>query len=411
MFGKALDHSITAGDMATSCYAHLEAIRYYDISLRCLESVALDNKDEKIIEVLVKKARNWNVIGEWTEAVDAYKQALSLADGLGNRDITKALRGDLGLIYMRKSMWKDSLECFEDLLKMSTEDNNVVEIANASFGIAMVSYKKGDYPVAIGEYKKVIEGISGLEDEQKKPHLGRFTRMLGAAHYRMGELEEAGKCFQESLRIYTGLGDDFEIGVTKHRLGMLANRKGEYDSAISYYGDALAKFEEIGNVFQMSKNLINLGESYFNQGKTELALENYKKAEEIDRRMGNEYGLAISVGLQGKVHTSLKNYELARELFEENLRICERLENRYGFGMAKRDLGVLNYLIGNLEESINDLEEACELFDQIKSQEKNEAEVLLGLIIREKDEPRGAEIVARYEGTRELEKAKKKLAQ
>jgi tetratricopeptide (TPR) repeat protein len=409
LYDKALDHGIAAGDQASSIYAHNVANRYYDIALDCMEALTQLNLAEKKMEILLKKGRNYSFLGMWDESIESSMHAMAIAEVLDYTEVISGLYGDLGSAYMRKSRWEDSIESFDSLLKIATDNQNVIEMANANFGKAMVHYKKGDYPVAIEGYKEVIEMISDLSPEINMLHLSRFTRMLGAAHYRMGELDKAEECFQKSYDISKERDDGYEMGVTMHRLGMVANRLGKYDEAISYYTMALAKFEEIGDMFQMSKNYINLGESYFNLGDKEKALENYKKAETFDRRTENVYGVAISLGLQGELHTSMGNYDEAKTLLLENAAICEGVGNRYGLAMAKKDLAVVLFVMGDKEKSLEHLEDSVNLFSQIKSQKKGEAEVLLALVVMGSDPERGKEMLAPFEESPLLDKAKNKL--
>ena len=371
---KGVQYSIMAGDKASELLASEEAFGFYSKAVGLLGDSEKSEESQKILLYLLMRLGGvCDVLGRWEESIESFERAVVISGELDDGDDLVTAHNKLGSLYSRRGQWDKAISHYRAGEDKSREIDDKIGLSNSSFGLSMVYYKKGDYEVAVEGINKSLDIIGGMEGDEKDTNLARFTRMLGAAYYRMGELDKAEEHFMRALEVYINKGDKSEIGSTKHRLGMLANRRGEYEKALGHFKEAQEDFDTVGDIFKSSKNLINLGETYFNMGDTEKALENYEKAESINRRIGNTYGLAIAIGLQGRAFTDLGDYGKAEEYFQQNKKISEELENMYGLAIVHRDMGVLYYKQGKKDEAVELMKKSLAIFEEIKSGEAEEA--------------------------------------
>src|SRR4029453_6770299 len=82
-----------AADRATATFANEAAADYYERLLPLLP-------EDQTAEVLVQLGTVWHLIGRWTEAEQAYHQAMELAVRTGDYAVVAASRRQLGILVM-----------------------------------------------------------------------------------------------------------------------------------------------------------------------------------------------------------------------------------------------------------------------------------------------------------------------
>ncbi len=77
------------------------------------------------------------------------------------------------------------------------------------------------------------------QDLGDKSGVSRSLHQLGMLAQDMGDLDEARRLYQESLKIKQDLGDRSGVSKSLHQLGMLAQDTGDLDEAKRLYQESI----------------------------------------------------------------------------------------------------------------------------------------------------------------------------
>ncbi|MCX5684740.1 MAG: tetratricopeptide repeat protein [Planctomycetota bacterium] len=180
---------------------------------------------------------------------------------------------------------------------------------------------------------------------------------LAARHERSGaaaDLDEAIRCYQESLRIRP---DNAEAHCN---LAIALVARGEMDEAIRHYQEALRLKPDYADAY------CNLGLALYKQGQPDEALRCYQEALRIKPDLVEAYSNIATVLLdQGKT--------------DEAIRYCqEALRIRPDFAEAHHNLGMALYKQGRADEAIRECQEALRLRPDYAEAHSNLASILVG---------------------------------
>lgn len=205
--------------------------------------------------------------------------------------------------------------------------------------------KRIDNAFESGDYKKAKENLL------KTPNLNSNTDALfklGTSHFKLGEYEDAKKCFEQILKLTPK-----DIN-TLLNLAQLLEQQGNYEEAIEIYNKILS---------QNDKDILaylRIGNIYSKQGKYESALEILEKAKQISPE-----NIQIECSItRNKIELCDSESDEYKQLIDEyaNFEGKEDLPNDFKFNLAKfyaKDgniEGALEYCQKAIEESEHDVE-------------------------------------------------------
>ncbi len=236
--------------------------------------------------------------------------------------------------------------------------------AGASFAQEMNAeagklYNEGNKLLKAGNYDGALEKYNGALNVEKDY---RIYYQRGIALKNLGNLEEAKKSFEESLK----LKSDFEGGY--NALGGVYFSMGNFQQAIDNFEKVLEISKNNSTKNKVKKNLslayTKLGSQAESNGNSTAAIENYKKGAEV-----NNYDAAyLSLA---KLYTELGNWDAAIDAAENAL--------KYRSSIGK---GGPYYYMGVAYKGKENMAKAKEMFTQAKTDAtyKKTAEYELSLL-------------------------------
>ena len=189
---------------------------------------------------------------------------------------------------------------------------------------------------------------------------------MAVAHAVLGAPLDAMKCNEESLELFSKIGDRRNEGIMVGTLGVSYSNLGETEKSLKYYEDALQIHREVGNVVAEGRVLGNIGNAYANLGDRRKALEYYEDALIIHRKVGNKVTEGLVLGNIGSTYSYLGDMRKAFEYYEEALRIHREVGDRVGASRVLCNKGIDKFLQGEKEEGIQLVLEALEITRQIE---------------------------------------------
>jgi len=305
-----LDQALTSFEQTIARKETFEAYYYksvtqvllqnFDAALASITQAIQLNPDSS--ELWFDKARIFEQLKHYTEAVDAYDEAIALKPNNYSAHVNRELvNGTLqenfdkligrGSAFIKKSRYEEGLACLNKVIEINPESveawslraealsrsrayqdavysyQKVIELnlqlASAYYGMGISFYRLRKYKSAYTTLKKSIE----LNDEFSKTWL-----YLGMAAYQLGYSRKAIHAYSEFCKS----NPDSIIGLLYK--GHTFRKKGDYKSALNTYNFILKKSP--GNL----EVLMCLGKVYLALGSTEEALAIYSKLAKTDHQ-------------------------------------------------------------------------------------------------------------------------------
>ena len=312
---KKREYLLRAGEAAQGRYANAAAIDYYRRVLRLLPAA-------QQVPVRLKLGQVLEVTGNWDESLDAYRQALELAQGLGDRQAQSRSQAATG-----------------ELLR-----------------------KRGRYDEAGQWLAQARAGFEALGDEAG---VGLTLHYAGSLAAQQGNTEAARALYGESLAIRRRLDDKPQIANLLSNLGIVARLRGEYASAHALHEEALAIRRELKDRRAVGVSLNNLGFVAQEQGNHAEARARLEEAVALNREVGDKQNTAIALNNLGNVVRSQGDYAAANELYRESVILYRELGDRWALAYALEDAGVLAVMQGRADRALRLVEAALTVRETI----------------------------------------------
>ncbi|MBL4593167.1 MAG: tetratricopeptide repeat protein [Flavobacteriales bacterium] len=127
---------------------------------------------------------------------------------------------------------------------------------------------------------------------------------IGFFYNNQGDIKNALKYYEESLKIEKEIGNKEGIAQSLNNIAIIYKNQGDIETAINLLHQSLKIQEEIGNQEGIAQGLNNLGGIYNSQGEKEKALEYFHKSLKLEEKGGNKQGIAIGLNNLGYIYNS-----------------------------------------------------------------------------------------------------------
>jgi tetratricopeptide (TPR) repeat protein len=214
---------------------------------------------------------------EPVKAVGYTKEALTLANEIGDKKGQAASLNNLGIAYRNQGALDKALEYYINSLKIYDELQNKEGIALTKNNISNIYSIKKDY----GQAMKYLE---------------------------------------DSYNLLLELDDQKRIIGSMNNLGNLYSEIQLYDKAMSFFAQASERSAKQGIKFADPLN--NIANIYFKQNNYQRAVENYEKALAIERENDNKIGMLNVLTNLGITYARAKQPAPAQKYLDEALLIC-----------------------------------------------------------------------------------------
>ncbi len=174
------------------------------------------------------------------DALLYYSRSLSLTRDLGDKSVQASVLYNIALIYDDKGELDKALGCYEESLRLETDEK---EKATTYNNIAVIYDKKGDYQEAVEYFQKAVEISERYEDYHR---VSQTKLNLGETYRKMKDYEKAEKYLSEGLEGVKKFGDKYWEAFGYYFLGWLYKDKGDKKTAKDYLTRAYNLFKSIG---------------------------------------------------------------------------------------------------------------------------------------------------------------------
>jgi tetratricopeptide (TPR) repeat protein len=194
----------------------------------------------------------------------------------------------LGNLEMQRGNFPEAVDNYRVALSFGVilGDKDIEALANANMGF--VAFFTGRIQTAKESLDRAWQLYEELGDRMG---MARVHGGLGALRQSQDDDVGAEQHFRRGLALEEELKNALGIAARNGDLGIIHAMRGEFDEAEARFKKAVAYFEQVKHLEGIANQYGNLGRLEHNRGRLELAAEWYEKSLDIERSLGRLHGM------------------------------------------------------------------------------------------------------------------------
>ncbi len=270
-------------------------------------------------------------------ARDALERFKTLGDDLQVLRMTRLV----GSTYLKRlNMAATAREWFERARDLAEKAGRKKLAAAVLLDLARTELAAGAYEEALGLARSAGDAYRILADDH-----GLAEAVLERAKglWYLGEYRRATEAQRQALSL-SEAGSDVRLGIMARSLGgLIALGMGDLDGAAKKLGDALERARRAELRDEEAVQLNNLGIVFREKGKLDRALSLFREAQAIDKRLKSSLGLAYDFRNIGIVEQMLGRLDQAGEHLARALELTRTIGDRFNevkilYGLARLEV-------------------------------------------------------------------------
>lgn len=267
------------------------------------------------------------ILGDYTLAKSHFKKAKSIFESLVKKDDENKtfLYGlarcysSLGVIFSQEGNYYESLDNYENGLKLYKKINQKSSISKSYNNIGILYKSRGNKAKALEYFKNALK----IQEEIGEQTMPVTLTNIGVIYFEDNKLPQAYSYYTKAEKLFKTIENTRGFALLQNYWGDYYTKIKAIDRAEAYYKKSLEMYESMQNKFGASLSLYNLGTLYFEQTKYNeampLATKSLDYAKEIgilDQIYHSEKLVSDIYNVQNQPTLSLehyKNYIIARD--------------------------------------------------------------------------------------------------
>ncbi len=183
--------------------------------------------------------------------------------------------------------------------------------------------------------EQVDQGINELreiiqlqEREGNRYFLAKSHLRLGQLHSNLDELQEAERCYLNSLQVAKEINAGHLLSIIKNRWGMLLVEKKQLADAKRLFLESLAQARSCGARWLEAAPLINISQFFWNKRNPEIAIRAIESFYHIARLMQDPQDMAVALNILSHLHGMIGNADLAIHYMLQAMEAKKKLHER-----------------------------------------------------------------------------------
>lgn len=279
--------------------------------------------NDRAVAVLLEAGERALNLSAFDEAFRFFQRALPLIHPRQTRDLAHA-HLKIGEAFYRSGEFGDSVKSTEKALGLARELSSSIMLASCLGQLGQLYVDMGDYDRAEKTLRQALP-MARAAGIPARPTLARVLYGLGNVHWRLGNLENARACCEESGDIARDIGDTNTLLMSLNRLGVVMGALGNPSAEEDYYRQALSLAVSVGNRERAAVALNNLGALADEKGDLAKAQRYYLQAIDMAREIGAQQSLALYLINLGHSETRLGQLDEAANHLREGLALADHL--------------------------------------------------------------------------------------
>jgi len=279
--------------------------------------------DALLAQIWMMRADYAYTISDFQYAFEKGKQALDLAQSVGEEDVTLDAYRVSSLALLRQGKLSEAMQQAEEGIQLVRHLGRRIEEGKILNTMGLIALEQKE-PASAKVYFEQALSIS-RETSNRGLETKSLNNLGTSAGFILGDYAAAREYYEQAYLIAQERGDRSLQSASLGNLGWAAGMQGDFDSARSYHEQALSLAREVGDLYHETYTLINLSAIAINQAEGPMAVKYARQANELSHKIGERSGEAWSLLYLGYAYLLDKSYEMAKDIFQESVTIREEL--------------------------------------------------------------------------------------
>lgn len=301
------------------------------------------------------------------QALAIFRQALALAEQLGDRSAQVDLNVDIGRSYEYLGRYEKSLASLTTAKQLVAQIGDHPSKGLILNGLGQVHSNLAHYEQALASYQQALQfarskGIQWLE--------GSVQLHIGMLHLNRGVFDKAIGHLHNAYDIAHNLEDTRGQSATNNSLGNFYYSLGQHGEALKYHHQSLAIKKRLQDKYGQGIAHFNIGNTYKSMGRRQEAIQSYGTSLKICREIHDKYGEAQALNSLGAVLLATKAYHSALPRFRNSLTIGEEIKSPQIQCLSTMNIGASLHGMGKADEAYRFLGQSLEICTRTDSPEE-----------------------------------------
>lgn len=293
---------------------------------------------------------SWSVMGQ---GIDSLRELLHNSEGETRIQLLHDLSRNL-----RWSKPDEALAYATEALEIAEAMNNTVLQATSYRLIGGAHYYLGNYESSLVYSERSLKIAQALGDTSL---MITNLNSLGIDNFDLGSYESSMQYFLEAVELMDANGGKLRRAIVLNNIGLLFEQVGDFVEARSYSSKGLnvAKANHNRNVQVYSYN--GIGISYLMEGNHPLALQYLDSAIRIAKEVNNRVWGSVAHNFSGEAFRNLGKYDSAEYHYQTALTLSESIDDKKRIADVYTNLAKQCLVLGNLEKCLSYLDQSQDL--------------------------------------------------
>jgi CHAT domain-containing protein/Tol biopolymer transport system component len=336
-------------------------------------------------EAKVRRGHSAFGLGEWSDALRYYSEALLMAQKQNDVKTTALLRQRIMESAVNGGLWDSAIEIQKQIISQAEKENDMPGIASGYNNLAFFYTQNKQFELGVHykeEYTRLAEKY-GLKEEEAKS-----LRETGLIFERGGNYSSAIEFYKQAEQNYR------DLKMTAQQAQCLSDIGRIYFFYLDHYSEALDFQQQAISLLQPQGASTDLVTTLNNVGLTFEKIANYRDALEFHQKALNYATMLNNVILTAQTKQYIANiywktgdYQQALKLQDEVMKIFTQEDAAEFLQVAYSTRGLINFSLGQTVQALKDETDALNLAKE-KENLINQATILknIGMIERTEGE-------------------------
>jgi CHAT domain-containing protein len=297
-----------------------EALHDSEIAQQILER---HNEQERILRLFLNRAVVYSLLGDFLRALDLYKEALVMAEALGEagQGYLGTLFINLGVAYRNLGDFQQATYYYERGQAIFRERQESHSALVAALNIADLVQEQGNYRQAL----KLFHYVRETAGDQFPLEAFHAAMEIMHCYFLLNRDEEAYQIGKQVTAQYQQYGAHYYMARCMHHLALLEARFADYEAAYTALDTAQAALTNLNALNRLAEIRLHRGEIALKQGDLAKADEEAQAAARCFKENNQRVNYALSLLLQGQVRLAEgSDLTKARAAAQETLQTAQR---------------------------------------------------------------------------------------
>lgn len=301
-----------------------EALENIDKSLR-LRLKLFGFESDEVANCYANLSYIYNRMDRFGDAINACKKSIDIMAKIDGKKYKLATNyNTLGGIYKDTGDYSQSLECYENAIKIISENSDGTEAKLATYynNIAGLYSQQGDISKALYNYERVLD-IFRSQYGDAHYTVAIVYENIASCYRKLSHFQESKEYFEKSLEILHEIygNNHTEVANLYFNLGQLEVDKSNYNEGLADMQQALNIYANINGMenSDVARCLFSIANILISVHNFDKALELHRKALAIRLALFGEDNIFVAESYEeiASIYSQQKDFALASEYLEK----------------------------------------------------------------------------------------------